>query len=716
MDIKAIVSSYKPNLSIKKPSERQKVEILEETVIKGTLDDLKDVIRTYKSFEITARALGLAARYRGVAFVRELVNSGATFAYKSDTSLQRKYSMDQKTVAGSYRTEYYLMLIPNKLDLKYHSAYGHYEYDYTPMCGVSYMNYITDELEKNVLPLKDRIEVVKYFASEKKLGVSLDEMLFWALTRNELDFADALIEMGVNLQQTPPTYYYSWSSVATTYMDTITSGVQSLYWNAYVTELIKLKANQVLPILERLNSLAALAGKKLVLSQKLFDELNWNDASLAFALKNIDFSKVNQKKALEAAVSKNEVAFLAKMADAGWLNQTAKREKLIAFARENKKQEALAWLLDFKNRTADVAAEEKKEDAKMMKELTEKPDSIAAMKKLWSYQKQDDGTLVISSYKGTATDVEIPAVIGKVAVTAIGELAFSASPLGRKAANYDTRKKITSITVPEGVKEIGDMAFVNCESLETIRLPSTLEKIGNAAFKSCKNLKAVSLLKGVKSIANNAFWNCDSLKDENGFVVIGGILLGYYGHDTALHIPDGVTDIVTLSSGYSSLKYDPKENITEIILPDTLERIGESVFEGFKGVASISIPAAVKMICNKAFYSSGLKTVELKEGLETIGAGAFALTSLETVVIPKSVKEIGAQAFYGCSKIRDFFISENTKVFYREVFGKYDSDALSVFEKPQGIYLHTPSGSAAEEYVKPYGGISVVNDYNGGEG
>ena len=133
-------------------------------------------------------------------------------------------------------------------------------------------------------------------------------------------------------------------------------------------------------------------------------------------------------------------------------------------------------------------------------------------------------------------------------------------------------------------------------------------------------------------------------------------------------------------------------------------------------MASISIPAAVKMICNKAFYSSGLKTVELKEGLETIGAGAFALTSLETVVIPKSVKEIGAQAFYGCSKIRDFFISENTKVFYREVFGKYDSDALSVFEKPQGIYLHTPSGSAAEEYVKPYGGISVVNDYNGGEG
>lgn len=708
------VSGFKPNLSLKKPNELQKVEILEETVIKGTLDDLKDVIRTYKSFEITARALGLAARYRGVAFVRELVNGGATFAYKSDTSLQRKYTMDQKTAAGSYSTEYYLMLVPTKLDLKYHSTYGYYEYDYTPMFGVSHMN-IPDELEKNVLPLNDRIEVVKYFAGEKKLGVSLDEMLFWALTRNELDFADALIELGVNLQETPPTYYSSWGPVAT-YMDTITSGTQSLYWNTYVTELTKLKANQVLPILERLNSLAVVAGKKLVLSQKLFDELNWNDASLAFALENIDFSKVNQKKALEAAVSKNGVASLAKMADAGWLSQTAKREKLIAYARENKKHDALAWLMDFKNRTVDVVAEEAKEEAKMIKELTAKPDSVAAMKKVWSYKKQDDGTLVISSYKGTATEVEIPAMIGKVAVTAIGEDAFSASSWGRKATNYETRKKITSVIVPEGVKEIGDTAFIDCESLVSLQLPSSLKKIGKAAFRSCKNLKTVSLPKGVKSIATNAFWNCDSLKDENGFVVIDGILLGYYGHDTALHIPDGVKSIVTLSCGYSSFNYDPKKNITEVILPDGLESIGESAFEEFKGLASISIPAGVKTISNKAFYKAGLKSVELKEGLETIGAGAFAATPLETVVVPKSVKAIGAQAFYGCSRMRDFFISDHTEKLYKEVFGKYDSDDSSVFGKPSGIYVHTPTGSATEEYVKQYGGIYVVNDYNGSEG
>ena len=703
-------TGYKPNLSLKKPNELQKVEILEETVQKGTIEDLKAVLKAYKTFEITARALGLAARYRGVDFVRELVKNGATFQYKSDASLQRKYTMDQKTAAGIYSTEYYLMLVPSTLDLKYHSTYNYYEYDYTPMYGVSHMN-IPDELEKNVLPLKDRIEVAKYFAREKKLGVSLDEMLFWALTRNELDFADALIEMGVNLQQTPPTYYSSWGPVVT-YMDTITSGMQSLYWNAYVTELTKLKANQVLPVLERLNSLAAAAGKKLVLSQKLFDELNWSDASLAFALESIDFSKVNQTKALEAAVSKNGVASLAKMADAGWLSQKAKREKLIAYARDNKKIDALAWLMDFKNRTVDAAAEEAKEEAKMMKELMEKPDSVAAMKKLWSYKKLDDGTLMISSYKGIATEVEIPAAIGKAIVTAVGEDAFSASSWGRKASNLDTRRKITSISIPEGVKEIGDTAFIDCESLETLQLPGTLEKIGKAAFRNCKKLKKVSLPKGIKSIAINAFWNCDSLKDENGFLVIDGILLGYYGRDTSLRIPNGVWSIVSLSCGYSSFNYDPKKDITEILLPDGLENIGESAFEEFKGLASIGIPDSVKMISNKAFYKSGLKSVELKEGLETIGAGAFAATPLEKVIIPKSVKTIGAQAFYGCSRMRDFFISEYTEKLYMEVFGKYDSDSSSVFGKPSGLYVHTPAGSPAEEYMKQYSGVYIVHDYD----
>ena len=119
----------------------------------------------------------------------------------------------------------------------------------------------------------------------------------------------------------------------------------------------------------------------------------------------------------------------------------------------------------------------------------------------------------------------------------------------------------------------------------------------------------------------------------------------------------------------------------------------------------------MRFIGNKAFFKSGLKSVELKEGLETIGARAFAVTPLETVHIPKSVKVIGAQAFYGCSIMRDFFISGNTEELNKEILGKYDSDDSTVFGNPSGINVHTPAGSPAEEYMKQYSGVYVVNDY-----
>ncbi len=40
------------------------------------------------------------------------------------------------------------------------------------------------------------------------------------------------------------------------------------------------------------------------------------------------------------------------------------------------------------------------------------------------------------------------------------------------------------------------------------------------------------------------------------------------------------------------------------------------------------------------------------------------------------------------------------------LFGEKDG-----WEKANGVYVHTPSGSAAEESLKEYEGIYVINDY-----
>lgn len=490
----ALDNGYKPDLSIKKPSELRKVELLEEVIQKGSLKDVADVLETYQTFEMTARALGMAARYRGVEFVKLLIKHGATFEYSREGTLQKKYKMYQDTTSGTYSTEYYLMVVPEKLKEKYR---------YSAMNGVSHMNIFSDMVP---LSLDQRIEVVKYLAASKRVKISLDEMLFFALTEGELNFADALIEMGVNLRKKPPVYYKSnhdtWT-IRHTYINIITLAPNTIYWHSYVASIVSLKESCVLPVLERFVKLASAIGKKLIISPKMLYEVEWNEESLSYVMKNTELPNVSKKKVMENAISRNSTGSLKAMVENGWLGNVAKLDGLIDFARNNKCTDALVWLMDYKNKTVDVEKEEAKKEAKMMKEFMENPNSVAALKRKWSYKKLSDGTLQITSYKGDEEEVYVPSVIGRAKVTSIGAESFSACKFPVK--NGNSRRKIKNIIIPEGVKEIGKEAFRLCESLQEIIIPNTVKKIDSYAFGECMSLRDVYLPDTIEEIDDKLF-------------------------------------------------------------------------------------------------------------------------------------------------------------------------------------------------------------------
>lgn len=58
-------------------------------------------------------------------------------------------------------------------------------------------------------------------------------------------------------------------------------------------------------------------------------------------------------------------------------------------------------------------------------------------------------------------------------------------------------KKITEITIPEGVTVIGDCVFDNCDQLRKVVLPSTLESI-EGGFSECENLQEIVFSEGIK--------------------------------------------------------------------------------------------------------------------------------------------------------------------------------------------------------------------------
>jgi hypothetical protein len=70
----------------------------------------------------------------------------------------------------------------------------------------------------------------------------------------------------------------------------------------------------------------------------------------------------------------------------------------------------------------------------------------------------------------------------------------------------------TEVIIPEGVKTIGNYAFVNCYKLTSLTIPATVKSIGNAAFYGCSGLKNLRLPEIVPSLGRFAFSSCHYLK------------------------------------------------------------------------------------------------------------------------------------------------------------------------------------------------------------
>jgi len=66
--------------------------------------------------------------------------------------------------------------------------------------------------------------------------------------------------------------------------------------------------------------------------------------------------------------------------------------------------------------------------------------------------------------------------------------------------------KVTDITLPETIEEIGECAFAECESLERINLPYGLITINKGAFMGCTKLQRITIPVTVKKIEKDAFW------------------------------------------------------------------------------------------------------------------------------------------------------------------------------------------------------------------
>ena len=62
--------------------------------------------------------------------------------------------------------------------------------------------------------------------------------------------------------------------------------------------------------------------------------------------------------------------------------------------------------------------------------------------------------------------------------------------------------------MPDGVGEIGDLAYTGCTNLTKVRIPISVESIGTAAFDKCSKLtEVICLIEKPKAITRHTFSN-----------------------------------------------------------------------------------------------------------------------------------------------------------------------------------------------------------------
>lgn len=334
-----------------------------------------------------------------------------------------------------------------------------------------------------------------------------------------------------------------------------------------------------------------------------------------------------------------------------------------------------------------------------------------------------------------------------------------AYPMGRSV------ETTSAYVIPEGVKTIEQFAFTGYERKSLI-LPSTLETIKYCAF-SYAYFEEITFPSGLKTVENYGIYNMPSLKKatfpKDAAFSSNNYLLDECKALEELTAPADIYNKCYISSeAFKTLKITAgetvksisgsKKNLETLVLADTvktigkyafrnltklssvtfsasLETIGEYAFDGCESLTVFNAPSSLKTIEYSAFANSGLETVTLNEGLESILGkdnnlnaypGPFENTKIKTLKVPSTVTKVcvfgrisSLETLYISADFLNSVYTRNGSTSVRRLF--LTGGSLSMIDLFDDFYeVHFASGvTSTNTYTyKLYSNALIVNESN----
>jgi hypothetical protein len=246
-------------------------------------------------------------------------------------------------------------------------------------------------------------------------------------------------------------------------------------------------------------------------------------------------------------------------------------------------------------------------------------------------------------------------------------------------------------TIFESTLKIDDFLIVNFDKLHKVDALST------SAIDKRNNTEMIKHLNPSRIIEDDKFnldklskQKIDYLLEKSQKVIIvskdGKVLKGIRKNNdqSVIIIPEGIEAIeneafkenllietVVIPSSVKDIKekaFEKCSNLKNVVIPNSEITIGAEAFKECYQLKSINL-SKLTFLSNRAFYNSGLSSVELTIGNKNIPRSCFYDNkALEQVAIPNVFDRIQTGAFQGCSTLKSIHIPSNVIFMGQDVF------------------------------------------------